>query len=277
MSKHGGIKTILNEFGIRSRIEVSHARGFFKGALQEKEGRLEETEIERLLAIYQKLVTMDVRTLGNISRSTMVGLGHALLLSLKKEGLKFVSLASPDYRQDFRGCHVDIGDGRDKKEYRAPAVIRKKLESLDLPYSYDVLFVDIDSEVVGKGQEEIDALLARNFEGLCAVSGIGARRLSQTVDISYLEELKETAHASEKLAKQVSVLQSRPTVLVAHSISREAIADRAIIYAALGKLLEETVPETILLDIQGRIYPYEQPFYDALRRFPLPLLRLAKI
>lgn len=277
MSKSGDVKIVLDELGLKTRIEVSRARSFVRGVLEEKEGKLEKAELTELLTAYKNLVGLDVRQLCNIPNSTMVGLGHALFLSLKRGDLKFVSFASPAYKQDFRGRHIDIGNGRDKKEYRAPAAIGKKLRDLSLPYSYDVLFVDIDPEVVGKNREEVEILFTRNFEGLCAVSGVGARRLSQVVDTSYLEKLRTSARVSEKLAKQVSELQNRPTVLAAHNISPEAIADRAVIYAALGRLLEETAPETILLDIQGRIYPYEQPFYGTLRRFPLPLLRLAEM
>ncbi len=277
MSKRGGVKIVLDELGLKTRIEISRARSFVKGVLEEKGGRLERAELKELLKLYQQLVGLDVRRLCNIPSSTMIGLGHVLFVSLKRGGLKFVSFASPAYKQDFMGRHIDIGEGRDKKEYRAPAVISEKLRDLPLPFGYDVLYVDIDPEVVDKSPENVETLFAKNFEGLCAVSGADAKRLSQAVDDSYFERLKAEARTSEKLAKQVRELQNRPTVLAAHRIKPEAIEDRAVIYAALGKLLEETAPETILLDIQGRIYPYEQPFYDTLRRFPLPLLRPAKM
>jgi len=277
MNKRSDVKIVLDELGLKTRAEVSLARKFAKGVLDEKGGRLERVELKKLFKLYQQLVGLDVRPLCNIPSSTVVGLGHVLFLALKEEGLKFVSFASPAYKQDLLGRHIDIGDGRDKKEYRALAVIDEKLRGLALPYSYNILFVDIDPEVAGKSLEEVENLFTENFKGLCAVSSVSAKRLSRVVNTSHLKKLEENARASEKVTNQIRKLQDRPTVLKAHKIGREEIAERAVIYTALGKLLEEVAPKTILLDIQGRIYPYEQPFYDTLRRFPLPLLRLVKM
>lgn len=277
MSKQGQLKKMLDQLGLTTRVEISHARTFIKGAVAERGGKIDEEELLALLGIYKRLMELDVRKLSNIPKSTVEGLGHVLVLFLRKGRLKFLSLASPDYRQDAKGRHIDIGDGTTKKEYHAPEAIAKELGNLGVPSDYRVLFADIDLEVVGKSPEEIKALLAKNYRGLCRTSGVGVKGLSQEISLSRFERFKREARSSRKLAMQIQELQNRATVRMAHNISREAIAERAFVYAALGKLLEEIAPETILADIQGRIYPYEQPFYDALRRFPLPLLRLVRM
>ena len=250
---------------------------FVKEALKEAGRRLKEGEVSALLATYKRLIGMDVRMLSDVPTSTKKGLGHVLVLSQEKGELRFLSLASPDYKRDADGCAINIGNGKTKKEYRAPREITRRLKGLRLPFKYDVFLVDIDIEVEGKTPNEIERLLVINHKGFCEISGIKVRRLSREIDISRFESLKGDARSSGELTKQIRRLQNRTSIRVEYGITEEAIAERVIAYAALGKLLEETAPEAILADIQGRIYPFEQPFYDALRRFPLPLLRLVKM
>jgi hypothetical protein len=88
--------------------------------------------------------------------------------------------------------------------------------------------------------------------------------------------MKKEVATNPNLVASIKSLQERSTVLTAHKITKEAIKERAITYAALGKILEEKMPMIVIMDIQSRIYPYEQPFYDILRDIPIPLLRPTK-
>jgi len=274
MGQKGVVRLTLESIGVRDRVGIRCGKAVVAGASAVKGGRLDRKELAVVLGVYKRLAALDVRRIENIPRSTFVGLGHTLFEGLDAGRLQFISVASPDYRQDLRGQHVDIGDGRSKEEYRGPAQILARLGGLKIPLSYEVLFADLDPEVVGRELRKVDELLEVNFKGLRQILGqIPVRRLSEVTGRGEMERLREEA-ADGPAREAVEKLQSRATVLGAHKISPEDLSQRALAYAAVGKILEEKFPGAILADIQGRIYPYEQPFYDVLRSYPLPLLRL---
>ena len=273
MGRGSVVKKVLNELGLVSRVEVSQARNFLKGALQASKRPLTAEELRVLIGDYLKVLTLDVRGLGNIPKATMVGLGYVLGKRPGGGRLPFISLASPAYVQNLDGKHVDILSGASKGEYHKLQTIKNRLTALEIPHTFEVFLADIDPEVSGKGPDELEALFERNLRGLREVSGINARRLSAVVGRNGFGRLRQRVKKDERLQGRIRALQERGSVKTAHRITAKAIAERAEVYAALGKYLEETLPNIILADIQGRIYPYEQPFYNVLRDHPLPVLR----
>jgi hypothetical protein len=264
-----GLDPILDQLQLKGNLKTL-ASTVIKGALIAKGNKLLESEVISILQLYKNLLETDKRNLQNIPKPTIRGLGAALMLSLQRGQLKLVSIASPHYIRE-KG-KVIIGNGREKKEYTYPNTIRKMISKITLlPHTYVVYLSDIDPETTAQNPEEIKAMFQNNLEGLRKIAG-EANKLSVLIDC--LEQRVEEAKGNAVLKQRINQLQ-RSTVIYAHSIAPEAIGERAYVYAAIGKLLEQKYPEMILLDIQGKVYPYEQPFYDALRTTPLPLLRLA--
>ena len=56
------------------------------------------------------------------------------------------------------------------------------------------------------------------------------------------------------------------------SVTEKTIIDDVRDYALFGKLIEESLKPIIVIDLQKRIFPYQQPCYNILRKTPLPLV-----
>ena len=259
-----------------TKDEKSRLKMALRGAGQAIGRRLDDKELADFLEIYRKVLSMDVRDIQNIPLSAAQGLGVVLARSIV-EGLplKFLSLASPAYVQDEEGNHTKIVRGEDKRSYQVIRGIEGRLRKLFPNVTYAVFLSDIDSEVAGVSQEAVEAMFAENLDGLKSCYPC-ANRLSEVVPKPRLEGIKGEIRTNERLNDMIDALMKRETVLDSHKISQEELRERAITYAALGRILEEDLPEAVLMDIQTRVYPYEQPFYDVLRRFPLPLIRPIK-
>ncbi len=276
MAKQSLVKQLLTKAGLMSRAEIARGHDFVHGAVNGNRGRIPPDDLYKLLKLLVNFLQLDQRNVCNIPGETIYGLGY--VLAQKNSGqLKFVSFASPAYIQNSRGEHVDISSGFNKQEYRKLQKIGGRLEEMfNMPFNYSVYLVDLDPEVKGKSKDEIDSLFKRNLRGLRQVSDREAEMLSSLVNQRYLEEVKSQIAKDSALIKEIENLQARKTVRKAHKITPEAIEARALTYAALGCYLEDRQPNIIVLDIQGKIYPYEQPFYNSLRQVPLPLLRVIR-
>ncbi|OGH80849.1 MAG: hypothetical protein A3I29_03765 [Candidatus Magasanikbacteria bacterium RIFCSPLOWO2_02_FULL_44_11] len=60
--------------------------------------------------------------------------------------------------------------------------------------------------------------------------------------------------------------------------SRERAEFQIKLYSTIGKLLQGKFSTGILFDVQKKVFPYEQPFYNKLRsEQPLPMIRANNI
>ncbi len=279
MAKESLVKQLLTKAGLVSRAEIARGHDFVHGAVRGNKGRVPPEELYRLLKMLSNFLQLDERNVCNIPSETIYGLGFVLAQTAVSDSrLDFVSFASPAYIQNSRGEHIDITSGVNKKEYAELRKVARKLDSLfTFPFSYSIYLVDLDPEVKGKSKEEINRLFVQNLAGLRRISGRNeAKRLSSLVPHHSLHDLRIQFANNVSLTREIEELKSRKTVQKAHKIGSEAIEERALTYAAIGRYLEENAPNLILLDIQGKIYPYEQPFYNTLRSVPLPLIRVIK-
>ncbi len=67
-------------------------------------------------------------------------------------------------------------------------------------------------------------------------------------------------------------LLKHPTIQGQFAVTEDKIKSDVRDYALYGLLFEQTAKPIILIDLQGKIYPYQQPYYSMLRTKPLPLL-----
>lgn len=266
-------KQIMNSNGITTRDGMNRFISALKGAKQALRRNLTEDEIEKLVVLYKEILALDTRNIANIPLDATKGLGAVIAVHLDTgKPIRFVSLASPAYVQNSSGQHVDITRGSNKETYK---VLPKVASSLKKLGTLQVFLSDIDSEVVDMTLEEVEKRFRANLEGLKEHFS-EAQRISNTISEAEILREKSVIKNAQELDKSIRELQRRDTVLRVHKISPEAIRDRAITYAAIGKILERKMPMLVLMDVQSRIYPYEQPFYDTLREIPIPLLRPVK-
>ena len=71
---------------------------------------------------------------------------------------------------------------------------------------------------------------------------------------------------------KISKVTSNALIKKAFSVLDERIIKNVRDYATFGKLFEESNIPIILIDLQKRIFPYQQPCYQIIRTQPLPVI-----
>lgn len=229
--------------------------------------------VDRMAKFAISLMRLDERPVDQIPYEAIRGMATALGWALKNhQDVRFISFASPAIDASSRKI-------RDKEQYRLPATILPLLQEAaqELPsWRYEVLLADYDFRF--SGQEFIQAW-EENLNFLRARSGMPANRLSAIFSKSELERIRGEISATrgKEIEEEVARISSNQTLLLFFKTTPERNLHQAFLYAACGAWLEQNVPACILIDIQKKIYPCEQPFFQRARISPMAVVRFSGI
>ena len=81
-------------------------------------------------------------------------------------------------------------------------------------------------------------------------------------------------HTPGIIASKTAAILNHPTIQSHFSVSEQKIRADVRDYALYGLLFEKLNQPIILVDLQRKQYPYQQPCYQLLRTKPLPVLQL---
>ncbi len=226
--------------------------------------------IGRMARFVISLMKLDQRPMDQIPYEAIRGMALALGWALKNnQDIRFVSFASP-------AIDVSSRQVRDKEQYRMPATVFSSLQEItqELPaWRYEVLLADYDFRLMG---HEFTHAWEENLKLLSTRSAMPVSRLSTVFPESELEKVKDEILATRglEIEKEVARISSSQELLLSFGTTPERNTYQAFLYAACGVWLEQNFPTCIVMDIQKKIYPCEQPFFQKARNSPLALIRV---
>lgn len=162
---------------------------------------------------------------------------------------------------------------RDKPQYKQNYEIGKKLNTLNKYFNihYCSILVDIDTDF---GLEEYNTEWDKNIKYLAEVSRGETYRLSEIMgkkDFDFFDKL-ETFVDFSKLTESIKKYKGSDSLKLDFNASEGFIEKQIKAYTSVGLVLEKYFPNAILLDVQKKYYPFEQPFYNFGRKVHLPIL-----
>lgn len=226
------------------------------------------TFIEDALSFALQLLEIDERERGHIPKRNFIGLarifGHAHLTG---QPLHFVSFASNAIDQTQRQL-------KEKRNYYALEGVHKWVRSfaLALPFTsrYEVWLGDYYHGLTDHFQW--GELWDKNISRLRSLTTAPVQLLTAVAyDLGKIHAEIEFIYGAT-ITKAIERMRDRGTLYGFNVTDTKARYD-ASIYAAIGAWLERNYPNAIIMDVQMRIYPYQQPWYQLARESPLPLFR----
>lgn len=257
----------------QSKDEYLRLREFSR-VLHKKLAYAEDTATLELIAHFAmaalRLLRLDGRGMGQVPYTTVRGVADALYLAwVQRQPIRFLSLASPA---------IDVSSRRifEKKQYLLPPRVLVALKDAvaDMPlWTYELLLADYDLRF--SGHEDMP-LWEENLRVLEAQSGFSAGRLSAVFPKHVFNEFRAEVVQThgEHIDHRVHTLSENPILRLFFGATRERNTFQAFLYASCGLWLERERPGSILMDLQSKIYPCEQPFFQVARTSPLALIRV---
>jgi len=164
---------------------------------------------------------------------------------------------------------------RHKPQYIRNADIKKIAaqiaDTAGVACRFSSILPDTDTDFCG---DEYDDLWDKNCNSITEISGVPTTRLSKITSLSFQDAEKIISrHPSLSLLKQ-NILSFTKDLkkLIDFKASDNFVEKQINSYAATGLMLEQTSKYALLLDIQKKVYPFEQPFYNFFRIHPLGIL-----
>lgn len=159
---------------------------------------------------------------------------------------------------------------RDKPQYYSNEFIGNSIESFintwsPIQINYLCILPDYDEKLP---IDKYDSAWEANLKQLQSFTRHPCLRLSSFVSSNDLSDLDiETIFENE-----INEFSKRKTTLISFHANEDFIKNQIVCYAKVGLLLEKIFPHSILLDIQKHYYPFEQPYYQRLRKSHLPII-----
>lgn len=255
--------------------EIKYIKHTILGTLTKTPSVFSETQIgiinnrEGLFIEFCGRVESIIRNLSEFSSFTKKdwqSLSLFIFQGLCDKDITFISLNSHGLVKESRSL-------RDKPQYKKNYEIGKKLNTLNKYFNirYCSILVDIDADF---GLEEYSKEWDKNIKYLTEVSRGETYRLSgimEEKDFYFFEKL-ETFVDFLKLTDSIKKYRDLDSLKIDFNASEEFIEKQIKAYTSVGLVLEKHFPNAILLDVQKKYYPFEQPFYNFGRKVHLPLL-----
>lgn len=164
---------------------------------------------------------------------------------------------------------------RAKPQYAEIGEIERMLDGIaretEFPYEYISILQDISYDFP---LPEYDALWEKNLDYLDRQSGKKNIRLSQMLDgryPDYLDEFRRTVDG-ELLEQNIRKYENNNFLAAGFHAPPGFQRKQIMSYSVLGFILERKMPTAILIDVQKKCFPYEQPFYNYARKQKLPII-----
>ena len=164
---------------------------------------------------------------------------------------------------------------REKPQYKKITylnnMIAKLAEKTGINFSYTNILPDYDQQYPF---DTFEKAWENNKHQIESVSGIRTERLSQMAPGRF-EEISANLGSymdTQLLDNEIKVHAESYSNFITFSAPKDFAQKQITTYSITGIVLEELIPSGILLDVQKRCYPFEQPFYNFARKEKLPII-----
>jgi len=161
-----------------------------------------------------------------------------------------------------------------RKQYSAFDKIGRVIESLfqqyNLIFEIKVVLPDLHHEF---SKAEYEDAWELNKKLIQKITRYPVWRLSEFDDYvsTDTKAVEERLHSSATIRGRLLRILN-PRTLSQFGANKEKADSSILYYSSIGRWLEDKSQKVIVLDVQKKEYPYQQPFYNALRTTPLPVI-----
>ena len=213
-------------------------------------------------------ITSFIGTLGLLTKKEHFPLLNALAYGLSKGELTFFSMHSSALTEDPTKL-------REKPQYRKVQYLQDEVraffEKKRINFQYHSILPDYDKTFPFS---TYDSSWNKNCEYIEQISGIKTTRLSKMVPGRFdaINGNLQSYMNVEELNKQIEYHGHSMSTILDFKAPENFSEKQIKTYSIIGIILEEIYPYGILLDIQKKCYPFEQPFYNFARKKKLPII-----
>ncbi|MCL5781771.1 MAG: hypothetical protein M1459_00165 [Patescibacteria group bacterium] len=262
------------ESGEASRVERKHRKLFLKKIYTQCLGidgnnAVEFADILTMAKLTDQLFRSFGHTFETAEIDLIKGMASVLAIYLKKRiPIKAFSIASNA---------IDSDDTlKDKsKQYSSFDDIYGQIKTIfsgnDINFEYDVFLADIDFKHTNENDK---GMWNRNLEYLQSFTTQRLSTIRRLIpDCDSLIE-KELERSGEEYNSVLDGYEKTGSLgFSGFNTKRQRAFYQMGLYSVVGNFLEENNPTGILFDVQKRVYPYEQPYYQRQRTNKLPIIR----
>jgi hypothetical protein len=214
------------------------------------------------------IITSEIEKLGQLPRNEKQALLGQILLGYCDNDIHLFSMNSSSLTQNPSIL-------RDKPQYRKITYLNNKVKQIaqqsETNISYQSILPDYDPNFPFS---RFETAWENNRLQIEKVSGIKIERLSQMVPERF-EEIKANLGDYlniDILNKEIEKHSKSASNIINFEAPKDFSKNQILTYTTTGIILEELMPRGILLDVQKRCYPFEQPFYNFGRKEKLPMI-----
>ena len=255
----------MNETYIRKHIWDSprHNKSFFSKIEEKMAYLLRPQSVKDMLFIIDEIAKLGVPTRG--SKQSLV---ENVAIGYMRNNIQVFSMNSSSLTRNPNVL-------REKPQYKKITYlndeIKKISEQIGIKFTYTNILPDYNPQFP---LEIFESAWENNKKQLERDSGMEAQRLSQMAPGRF-EEIQanigtymDVTLLNNKIDEHAKSSSNIINFVAPKDFSRQQI----IHYSTIGIILEEILPNGILLDVQKRYYPFEQPFYNFARKDKLPII-----
>lgn len=215
-----------------------------------------------------ELIIAEIKKLGLPTKNSKIALLQNVLTGYADNNIQLFSMNSSSLTSDPNRL-------REKPQYKKITylneMVNKLAEETGVNFSYTSILPDYDQRFPF---ENFESAWENNKWQIEDVSGIKTERLSQIAPGRFEEISKHLENYMDipLLNKEIEKHAESYTDYINFCASKDFSKKQIISYSITGVVLEELFPSGILLDVQKRCYPFEQPFYNFARKGKLPIV-----
>ena len=215
-----------------------------------------------------ELIISEIKKLGLPTKSSKIALLQNVLAGYADNNIRLFSMNSSSLTSDPNRL-------REKPQYKKITYLNDMIDKLaketGVHFSYTSILPDYDQRFPF---EDFEIAWENNRRQIENVSGIKTERLSQMAPGRYEEiaENLENYMDVKLLNEEIEQHAESYTDIINFRAPKDFSKKQIMSYSITGIVLEELFPSGILLDVQKRCYPFEQPFYNFARKEKLPIV-----
>ncbi len=228
---------------------------------------LQKFQTDAFIKFLYRMVSF-IQELGFLSKRTYFSFINSLLLGLSKNDLIFFSLHS-------NALTSNVNVLREKTQYKKVQFLNEQLKEFfsaeNVEFKYISILPDYDETFPFS---IYDVAWDKNKDYIEEMSGMETIRLSKLAPgcFEYINEHLASFVNIADMNKEIQYYANLINTVVDFHADKDFCQKQIKTYSIVGIILEELYPHGVLLDIQKKRYPFEQPFYNFARKNKLPIV-----
>lgn len=223
------------------------------------------------LSLLQELILLIIQELsflGKVRRRYLFPLCQCILYGIANRSLTFISINSSALTKDKNKL-------REKPQYRKIKDIDDELKKIQRKIKISINYLSILPDYSKDYPiSDYDTAWEKNKKYLEKLSLKKAYRFSELLKAdfsSYEKEIIKNINF-QYLNEEITYYTNNPFIVLGFSAKEDFQKNQIYNYLFVGAMLEKVLPFSILLDVQKKNFPFEQKFYNYIRKHKLPII-----